>query len=39
MDKLLWKLFKTTGDYRYYMLLKELEFEINGNRESEGNNN
>ena len=39
MVKLLWKLFKTTGDYRYYMLLKELEFEINGNQKSKRDNN
>ena len=39
MEKVLWELFKKTGDYRYYMLLKELENVYDGNCESKGNNN
>lgn len=38
MDKCLWELFKTTGDLRYYILLKELE-QDDENRESKRNNN
>lgn len=37
MDKILWNLFKTTGDCRYFIMLKELE-NLDGNKESKGNN-
>lgn len=36
MDKNLWDLFKTTGDLRYYILLRKLEH-VDENIESERN--
>lgn len=40
MNETLWKLFKQTGDLRYYIFLKELEgSEIGENRKSNGNSN
>lgn len=38
MEDLLWKLFKQTGDLRYYNLLKEME-NIDEVRKSKRNNN
>ena len=37
MNDSLWKLFSLTGDIRYYILMKEIEY--NGNKKSRGNNN
>ncbi len=40
MNDLLWNLFKTTGDMKYYLFLKKLEScKSYENRESFGNNN
>lgn len=40
MDKMLWELFKKTGDYRYYMMLRELEnVKEDGNQEGKRDNN
>jgi len=39
MDNYLWELFKTTGDLRYYLLMKEMENAVDEDRESEGNRN
>jgi len=38
MDKFLWEIFTRTGDYRYYLLLKEMENqkEENEDRKSKG---
>lgn len=33
MDKLLWDLFKKTGDIKYFLLLQKLEVIDNGNQE------
>lgn len=39
MKKLLWDLFKTTGDIRYFNLLNQLErSKGNGNSKNRGNN-
>lgn len=39
MDKILWDLFKKTGDMKYYIMLKNLEGEINGIKESRRDSN
>ena len=39
MDNNLWEIFKSTGDIRYYLLLKEMESSVKDeNRKSERNN-
>ena len=38
MDKILWDLFKKTGDIKYFMLIKKLEGEDDGDKKSRGNN-
>ena len=38
MDKLLWDLFKKTGNIKYFMLIRKLEGEKSGDKESRGNN-
>ena len=37
MDKILWELFRTTGDIKYFLLLQRLEVNKNGNHENRGN--
>lgn len=37
MDKILWELFRTTGDIKYFLLLQRLEVDKNGNYENRGN--
>ena len=38
MNKILWDLFKTTGDVRYYVLLKKIEIgEEDASKESKRN--
>lgn len=38
MKKVLWNLFKNTGNFKYYMFLKELEKEENNeDRKDKGN--
>ena len=37
MNNILWKLFKNTGDLKYYLFMKEIE--NNEIRESKRNNN
>ena len=39
MDKLLWKLFKETGDIKYYLMMKKAGSGSNENKKSRGNNN
>ena len=42
MDKILWDLFKKTGDMKYFLMLKRLnnlEGEKNGVKENRGNSN
>jgi len=39
MDKILWDLFKTTGDIKYYLLLQKLEVNKDGNTKNRGNSN
>ena len=39
MDKILWDLFKTTGDIKYYLLLQKLGVDKNGDSKSRGNSN
>lgn len=34
MEKILWELFKKTGDIKYYLLIKELGSEVNENNKS-----
>ena len=36
MDKILWDLFKTTGDIKYFLLLQKLEVIDSGNQEARG---
>ena len=39
MDKILWDLFRNTGDYRYYIMLKKMENVLeDGNKKSKRNN-
>lgn len=38
MDKVLWDLFKTTGDIKYFLLLQKLEVTKGGNQEDRRNN-
>ncbi len=38
MDKILWDLFKRTGDIKYYIMVKRLEGENIETREDRGNN-
>ena len=39
MDNNIWEIFKSTGDIRYYLLLKEMESSVKDeNRKSERNN-
>lgn len=38
MDKILWNLFKTTGDIKYFLLLQKLEVQ-DGKQENKGNSN
>ena len=33
MDKILWDLFKTTGDIKYFLLLQKLEVNKDGDNE------
>lgn len=37
MDKILWDLFKKTGDIKYFLLLQKLEVVNNGDKEARGN--
>lgn len=37
MEDVLWKIFKKTGDIKYYLFLKEIGSEKNGNNDSRGN--
>ena len=39
MDELVWKLFKQTGDIKYYLLAKKLEGDVNAGKENRGNSN
>ena len=39
MDKVLWELFKKTGDIKYYILIKKLEGETDEDTKDRGNNN
>ncbi len=36
MDKVLWDLFKTTGNIKYFLLLQKLEVTKDGNSEGRG---
>lgn len=36
MEKILWELFKKTGDIKYYLLIKELGSEMNENNKGRG---
>lgn len=38
MDKILWDLFKKTGDMKYFIMLKNLEGEDNGIKENRRDN-
>ncbi len=38
MEKLLWSLFKKTGNIKYYLMIKELGSVENENKKSRGNN-
>ena len=38
MEKILWELFKKTGDIKYYLLIKELGSVNNENDKNRGNN-
>jgi len=37
MDKILWDLFKTTGDIKYFLLLQKLGVVNSGDKETRGN--
>jgi len=37
MDKILWDLFKTTGDIKYFLLLQKLEVNKYGDNEGRRN--
>ncbi len=37
MDKILWDLFKTTGDIKYFLLLQKLEVVEDGDKKTRGN--
>ena len=39
MEEILWKLFKETGNIKYYLLLKKTGSGSNENKKSRGNNN
>lgn len=39
MDKLLWDLFKATGDIKYYLLLQKLEVTESGDQKNKGHHN
>ncbi len=39
MEEILWKLFKETGDIKYYLLLKKTGSGSDENKTSRGNNN
>ena len=39
MEEILWKLFKKTGDIKYYLMLKKAGCDNNENKKSRGNNN
>ena len=41
MNEIIWKLFKETGDIKYYLLLKKIDkrSDVNEDRRSRGNNN
>lgn len=36
MDKILWDLFKTTGDIKYFLLLQKLEVTKDGDQKNRG---
>ena len=38
MDKLLWEIFKKTGNIKYFLLFKKLEGEEDETKKSRGNN-
>ena len=39
MNKLLWEIFKKTGDIKYYLLSKKLEGEAHETEENRSNSN
>ena len=39
MEKILWEIFKKTGDIKYYLFIKSLGSVDNGNNEVGRNNN
>lgn len=39
MDKILWDLFKKTGNIKYFLLLQKIEGSKDGNKESRRNSN
>jgi len=39
MDKILWEIFKKTGDIKYYLFAKKIGCAENGNRKSRRNSN
>ena len=41
MNEIIWKLFKETGDIKYYLLLKNIDkrSDVDEDRRSRGNNN
>lgn len=39
MKRLVWEIFKKTGDIKYYLLAKSLEDEENENEKIRGNSN
>ena len=39
MEELLWKMFKETGDIRYYLLAKKIGSVDSGNRKERGSSN
>ena len=39
MEELLWKLFKKTGDIKYYLMIKELGCVKDENNKNRSNNN
>lgn len=39
MNKIIWELFKKTGDIKYFLLFKNLEGEVHENKENRSNSN
>lgn len=38
MNEILWSLFRKTGDIKYYLLIRQIEGEVDETTKSRGNN-